>query len=312
MLTGKIRILNLDDSVARQPDLVRRFAPAVIDLRAWGPRLRLWSNDRDAALLRAVLSPESRGDATFLGSGDFHHLSSVLLEQFLEPLTVIVFDHHPDWDIFPPAMGCGSWVTRILKMPNVQKVILLGIASEDISEFSIQAGNLSALDNNRLEIYPYARASTMTLFKKVPLDNPCIRVERGICGAKIYWRELARFNASEIVQLLRERILTDKIYISIDKDCLPGDCSLTNWETGRFPLADLLFLLRTFRKNYDILGLDITGDYSPPLTRGLFKTLVSRFDHPREFSAAGHSIAAIQKINQALNLKILETLTAAV
>ncbi len=102
---------NFDGSLFRQTRLIERYRPDIIDLYGIGPSCRLWANKKTAAAIQAALQPQAQHAITFLGSGDFHHMSHLLVRQFAEPLTLIVFDFHPDWDILPPRLGCGSWVT---------------------------------------------------------------------------------------------------------------------------------------------------------------------------------------------------------
>ena len=97
---------------------------------------------------RIINSPKNR--ITFLGSGDFHHISSNLINQFNQPCSLIVFDYHPDWDILPPRKGCGSWVSEVLKNKNIKKIILIGVSSSDISTLNIQSANLASLKDNRV------------------------------------------------------------------------------------------------------------------------------------------------------------------
>ncbi|MBF0618670.1 MAG: hypothetical protein HQL19_00720 [Candidatus Omnitrophica bacterium] len=308
MLSGQVRILDFDGTVAGQEGLVRRYQPVISDLKALGPAVRLWSNRQNANKVKNILSPELKNAVTFLGSGDFHHISSLLVEQFDAPITVIVFDHHPDWDILPPKLGCGSWVSRILRRPNVKKVILLGISSDDISSYSIQTGNLKALHQSRVEIYPYAHEPTFTLFQKVPADNVSVRVENGIFRSKISWTELKGKDLTAFFMGLLGRIETQQVYLSLDKDCLQSGYALTNWEEGLFPWEGFELLLKLIREHLDIAGCDVTGDYSVPIMNGKIKTILAEMDHPRAFSAKGHDAAAIQALNQAQNLKILEVL----
>ncbi len=124
MLCGKIRILNFDNSVVKQKKLLENYHPAIVNLQGIGPFCRHWMGKNTAETIRNHLEPELKNAITFLGSGDFHHISNLLIGQFHEPLSVIVFDHHPDWDIYPPKLGCGSWITRVLERPNILKVIL--------------------------------------------------------------------------------------------------------------------------------------------------------------------------------------------
>jgi len=307
MLAERIRILNFDETVADQKVLVQRYRPDIVDLRSIGPSVRLWSDRANAAKVSAVLRPEDRNAVTFLGSGDFHHISSLLIDQFDEPVTVIVFDHHPDWDILPPRLGCGSWVSRTLQRVNVRKMVLLGISSDDISSYSIQTGNLNALARDRVEIYPYQHAPTFTLFKKVPADNISVKVRSGVFRDRIVWKELRGLDLTEFFVELLGRIETKKVYVSLDKDCLQADCSRTNWEAGFFKLPEVLLLLRLIRENLDIVGMDITGDYSPPRMDGRIKTILSKLDHPRDHSSFQQTVLETGAVNERLNLQILET-----
>jgi len=303
-----VRIINFDDSIVKQKRLLEKFRPSVIDLQKIGPQARLWLSSRTKAEVENALTPDSSNAITFLGSGDFHHISSLLIGRFSRPLTVISFDFHPDWDIFPPKLGCGSWITNILNKPDIDKVILLGASSIDISSPWIQAGNLKSLKNNRVEIYPYSHEPTLTVFKKVP-DNASIKVERGIFCSRIHWRQLKDMNLSDLFFELMKRIRVKDTYVSIDKDCLKENHSLTNWESGFFELGQLLFLLKLIKDNLNIVGMDIAGDYSFPAGKNRFKAAMARLDHPDEYSASRKPDDLVSSVNEQTNLKILQLLT---
>lgn len=305
MLSKSVRVLNFDNSLLRQKRLLELFHPEIIDFTHIGPSARFWMNNNSSRLIRAGLYPQFKGSPTFLGSGDFHNVSAVLLEQYRQPLTVISFDHHPDWDIFWTRAGCGSWVSRALENPNLKKIMLLGVASDDISAFSLQSGNLAALTGGRLEIYPYKHQPSVVFFRKVP-DNPSIEVKRRLFNSRISWRELADKKTDDLFREIKARINTEEVYISIDKDCLKQAYSLTNWEEGSFSLDELLEFLRLFKDNFDIAGLDITGDYSEVNISGRIKAICSRLDHPRDYSAKGRSPEVINSVNETTNIKILE------
>lgn len=302
-----VRILNFDDSVTRQKKLIERFNPAVIDLTHLGPECRLYSSEDTAKSISAFLKPEVRNSITFLGSGDFHHITSLLIDNFSEDISVISFDRHPDWDTLPPEICCGSWVTRVLKKDNVRKVILLGMSSGDISPSLIQTGNFDALKDNRLEIYPYKHKSTKLFLKNIP-DNISIRTKKGLFYNELYWQELKDKNIAEFFINIIHRLPAKKVYITIDKDCLKHEYSLTNWEEGCLDLDELLLMLKLIKDNAEIVGLDITGDYSEVRTYGSLRTAITTFDHPKNFSAKGKDRELIDSVNQATNMRILELL----
>lgn len=307
MLNSSIRILNFDDSIIKQPGLLSQYKAEIIDLKSAGRQARLWIDKKTKRFIEEHIRHSAKDSATFLGSGDFHHISSLLVDQFKDPLSVIVFDHHPDWDILPPKFGCGSWVSRILEKNNVSKVVLLGVSSDDISGFWIQAGNLASLKNNRLEIFPYAHQPVRVYLRNIPQNNS-VRLEKKYLSTVIHWQELKNKNLEEFSLQLINRLPTKKVYISIDKDCLKPDYALTNWEKGHLGIEELLMFLGMAREKLDIVGVDITGDYSLPLVAGKMKAFFSRLDHPKDYAAKDKPEGLINSINQKTNIRILEAL----
>ena len=307
MLSDKIRILDFDGSVTGQKQLCERFKPSISQLRDIGPASRIWLNGRTAQKIRGALKSKEKNFITFIGSGDFHHVSSLLIEQFSQPICVIVFDHHPDWDIMPPKLGCGSWVTHTLKKTNISKLVLLGVSSEDISSKWIYTANLASLRNDKVEVYPYSHEPTNVLLKAVP-QNSSIRLQRGIFMKKIIWNELKGQDLPEFFRKVLSALPVKQVYVSIDKDCLKKEYSLTNWEEGRLGLEELLLLLKLIRENTEIAGLDIIGDYSLPQAAGRIKSFCARLDHPADYSAKGHTPLEITAVNEKTNIRILELL----
>ena len=306
MLSHFVRVLNFDDSLLHQQQLLKKYQPTVVDLKDIGPFCRLYLNDKNSDDIRSRLDSNFKNAVTFLGSGDFHHISGLLVEQFTQPITVIIFDFHPDWDILPPKLGYGSWITYILNRPNVRKIILLGVSSKDISTFSLQTGNLKALDNDRVEIYPYTHRPTTTMFKKLPDESLSVRMEQNIFYTKIYWRQLKDVSLTDFFKDLLTRIETKQVYVSVDKDCLKSQYALTNWEEGFLDLKDVLLLLDLIKKDLDIVGLDIIGDYSPTKVAGIIKSFLYHSDHPRQFPAKDKTFNEISAVNEETNLKILD------
>ncbi|MFZ2357521.1 MAG: hypothetical protein WAW67_06860 [Candidatus Omnitrophota bacterium] len=305
MFNKPVRILNFDDSILKQKNLLSRYKTEVIDLKGLAPQARYFLNAKIRSLIERRIKSSAKDSITFLGSGDFHHISEILISQFNEPISCISFDFHPDWEIVPPRFGCGSWVSEVLRRKNILKFILVGASSNDLDSFNIQNGNLDSLKDDRVEIYPYAHQASLTFFKKVP-RNVSIGVLDGVLFERIYWHELKDRNLNEFFPGILRRIPQKKVYISIDKDCLKNDFSLTNWEEGMFSLDELLLMLKLIKDNMDIVGVDITGDYSPIVVEGLFKKAASYFDHPKKLKAKILPEATVTAINEDTNLKILQ------
>jgi len=264
-------------------------------------------NETTFSQIRASLDPQSRSLVTFLGSGDFHHIAGLLIGQFDEDISVISFDRHPDWDMMPPKISCGAWVTNVLSRSNIRKLILLGVSSGNISPNVIQTGSYDLFKNDRVELYPYQHKPTKIFLRNIP-KNISINVKKGLFYNEIHWQELKDKNIAEFFLHILRRLPTKKVYVTIDKDCLRRAYSLTNWEEGHFELEDLLIMLKFIKENCDIVGIDITGDYSMVKTEGLARTVINDIGHPRHFSASGRDQAEIDSVNEATNIRILELL----
>ena len=305
MLNKSIRILNFDDSVIKQQNLISRYKTEIIDLKDLGPRARIWLDKKIEREIEKRIDGSSKNSITFLGSGDFHQVSHILINQFEEPICVILFDFHPNWDILPPRLGCGSWVTESLKNKNILKFILIGASSKDLSSPWIQTGNMNSLKGNRVEIYPYSHRPSFAFFKRVP-ENCSIKIKKGLFLNKIYWNEWKGKDLTSLFLSILKRLTTPRVYLSIDKDCLRNEYALTNWEEGMFSLEELLWMLKLVKDNADIIGMDIVGDYSEILVNGKLKKFISHLDHPGDLKTKYLFDAFVNEINERTNLSILE------
>jgi hypothetical protein len=241
---------------------------------------------------------------TLYGSGDFHHISAILIEQFKDPLSVIVFDYHPDWDALSPRLNCGSWANFLLKKENIRKIVLLGPSSNDLSSKGLFSASFQGLKNKKIEIYPYLRKPSRVFLRDLK-GIDCFGVKHGFFSSVIKWNNLAEKDINTFLPVLLDKIPTTDVYISIDKDCLTQDYALTNWEEGLLKLEWLLGALNIIKNRKNIIGLDITGDYSPIVINNKLKMFISCLDHPKE-AAKLRNTEKISLLNETANLKVLE------
>lgn len=304
MRLARVRILNFDDSVVSQGELINRYKPAVIDLTGIGPACRLWVGGKAAAEIKKSLDPQWKEAVTFLGSGDFHHISSLLIEQFEEDFCVFIFDLHPDLDYLSPRRSCGAWVNLVAGRKAVKKTVILGASSEDLSFPGNLTCNFKWFKDSRVELYPFYRPPAWTLFKNLP-ENDFIHPDRRGIVQRVRWDNLRDKDIRQFILGLLKRLPRKRVYISVDKDCLLPEYALTNWEPGVLRLDWLLEALSSLRDEAEVIGMDITGEYSPVKTDSFLKKLCAHWDHPRQW-AEEKSSAEIAKINAYANLKILE------
>lgn len=305
MLDKRIRVLNFDNSIISQPELLERYPAEIIDFTALACSARLYNSKALRRRISDSLVAGEKNYPTFLGSGDFHHISEILTSQIREPACLIVFDFHPDWDTLPPRFACGCWVTQALKNKNISKCILIGAASSDLSFPALQTANLDELADNRLEIYPWRHKPSRIYLRRLP-ENRSIAARRGLFSNEATWHQLEKENLTDFTLKLIKGLPTRRVYISIDKDCLDKEYALTNWEEGLLSLKQLLTMIRLMAKELDIIGLDVTGDYSTIEIPDKIKAFISRADHPKEFTANNCSADLIRRVNEQTNLLILQ------
>lgn len=267
----RLRLLDLDGSLPDQPALAQRIGEAqVIGLRDLGDELRLWASPAALARFRQRLEqagppPGSGPEVTFIGSGDYHHLAATLIGRAATPLSVIHFDNHPDWVRLPPAWHCGSWVNRVLEMPDVARVVTVGPCSDDLVWPQLKGGNLAALKIGRLQIWPWRHAPS-----------------RMLGGPPLVWHNLGDdANWTERFSVILEDLPTLAVWVSIDKDVLAPENAATNWDQGQMPLSALIQALRQVGHHRHIVGIDVCGEYSPARFSSPFKRLSAWLDHPR-------------------------------
>ncbi|KAA1179483.1 arginase [Rhizobium tropici] len=311
----QLLLLHLDDALELQPDFVRacKFAGAYQYFgKNAGQQVRLWG--RQSALddlSREIVKngPAMRKDPQlcFMGSGDFHHITALLLEGALErhpgPATLIHFDNHPDWVKFDGGMHCGSWVNRALANRNIQKVITIGVCSSDLRSPERKGANLHWLGEGKLELYPYEHPPSRVLADYG--NGASYQQEKGA----LHWKSIAEIGEENFIDRMLSRIRTEAVYVTIDKDVLAADDAVTNWDQGRMRLPYLLSLISEIGSRHRIIGADVIGDYSTPSYAGSLRTQFMKraeifIDQPRMRQGA----ETMRNINSAANHALLEVL----
>jgi arginase family enzyme len=231
-----------------------------IDAMKWGPQLRFSAPPR---LIEKFYSEFQSRLAPFLlfGSGDFHHLTALWVRRISQPVVVISFDNHPDWDVRPPQWCCGGWVNRALELRHVERVSVWGCGNFECWWPHQIWGNRRAEREGKLEVHPWAD------------DRPEKDRQRRGAILRENWRE----HFERFVNNLRGA----RIYVTIDLDCLNRDQAVSNWESGRFGVVDLLWALERLRAAAQIVAGDICGAFSPPAYARWKQRFASEMDHPK-------------------------------
>lgn len=255
-----------------------------VDCRRWGGHLRYSATVTGIEEFYKFIRPKM-AKFTLFGSGDYHHLTALWLRHLEEPVTLVSFDNHPDWDIRPPRWCCGTWINRALELPMVRKAVIWGCGNFELN----WPGNLfvsrRALREDRLEIWPWT--------------------ERLKSSGRRRWPGMTHGDWKEKFRAFVQRMRDQRIYVTVDLDCLHRDESTTNWEDGLFTAADIQWALGELRAQTDVVGGDLCGAYSKPTFERLKQRIESNLDHPRlapvsEAVAAGKNARAREMIWSAL------------
>jgi arginase family enzyme len=303
----RLQILDLDGSLAVQSSLADAAlwsSIRTIDLRDIGPRVRLWARAATIEEVRRKFDDSAidiESTITLLGSGDFHHIASLLHERVREPFTLVHFDNHPDWVRFAPRWHCGSWMNRTLALPELARAITIGPCSDDLSNPGLKGGNLAALDSGRLVLYPWRHAPSR-VWRRIA-NGPGHRYERGF----VHWRNLCERQLDEAIPETIAQIPTAAVWISIDKDVLPENEVVTNWDQGQMPLDAVLRFVRAIGAERRVIGADICGEYAPVAHINPLKRWEARIDQPRRDDVAATRLAANERVNHALLAAIAGT-----
>jgi hypothetical protein len=270
----KLHVLHLDDALMRQCGFLQHCLASSahhLDARDEGGRVRLWGRQQDLGILQARLRAQFANDdraprLCFMGSGDFHHVSALLVdaaaERLEKPFTVVHFDNHPDWVHYKGGLHCGSWVHRALQNSKVAKILTIGVCSNDLEHPDRKGANLKPMAEGRLEVFPYIHAPSRV--RRFYGSGAGFHQD----GNMLRWVTIDADGEDAFLERMLSRIGTADVYITVDKDVLAREDAETNWDQGRLRLPWLLDAIRAIAQRHKIVGADVTGDYSRPAYAG--------------------------------------------
>jgi hypothetical protein len=295
----QVRILDLDGSLVRQTQLLRRSAAVVLRLQEWGRGIRLACSHGEFSSFQKRLTQlagsahDTRPFLSFNGSGDFHHVSLALLRRLTGPFNLLVIDNHPDWMRGIPFLHCGTWLYHAAQLPAVQRIFHLG-------------GEVD-FDNRYRWLAPWSMVRAGKIIVAPPRNR-----HRGRCWEGIEHRPIRRHPdeparpdmIEEWLAPYRDELSVCPLYISLDKDVLTASEAVVNWDSGHMTAAEVLAILEVFwnAAGGDLAGMDIVGDWSPVHLRGLMRRFLHWTEHP-ELAVSANEAA---QRNEALNLRLLE------
>jgi arginase family enzyme len=297
------RVLDLDGSIARQTQLLRRTGALILRLQEWGRNLRLACLHTTLTRFEQQLAEfigsryDTRPFLTFIGSGDFHHVSLALLRRLTGPFNLLVIDNHPDWMRGIPFLHCGTWLYLAAQLPNVQRIFHLGGAVDFDNAYRWLAP-WPMIRSGKIVVAPAKQHFHGRLWDHIA-HQPLRRRPDVPAGPSILSEWLAPYRAE---------LTAWPLYISLDKDVLTADEAVVNWDSGHLTEAEVMAVLSAFINAADgsLAGMDVVGDWSPVRLRGWMRRLLHWTEHP-PLTIDPNEAA---RRNQALNLRLLECVSS--
>jgi arginase family enzyme len=94
----------------------------------------LYCHPESLAEIQQRLNEHKNKGITLIGSGNYHYVSYLLLQEIDEPFTLVLFDHHTDLGNEEESLiSCGCWVSYALEhIPFLERVVMIGPSSAQI------------------------------------------------------------------------------------------------------------------------------------------------------------------------------------
>ena len=273
-------------------NIIPEINPEVrLPMQSWQEKIRFGCTANNFEQLHSYLCktlPYEYG-CVFMGSGDYHHVSCILLEllnqrKALPYIDLLVCDNHPDNMRYPFGIHCGSWVYHASKLDFVRNIYVVGISSPDITLPHAWENYLSPFLRKKLSYWSInSKASWLAL------------LGRGGCNQHFA-------SPNELVRHLSQKLeQAENIYLSIDKDVFSPNVVKTNWDQGFFQMEHMQAIIDCC--NGKLVGADVTGEVSEYHYKHWFKRFLSRLDGQVEL--APEQIKDWQEKQREVNVKLL-------
>ncbi len=174
--------------------------------------------------LKRIISPYPVQGIHFIDSGNYHYITKFWTDKINEPFVLVVFDHHPDMQ---PSL--------------FEDILSCGSWVKDV------------LDSNTNCRKVIIVGASEKLIHAVP---------HGYEG-KVHFYSDHDLNRKESWKRFSHELISNPVYISIDKDVLSPEYAITNWDQGSINLKELEELLHIIIQQHPVLGIDVCGEFKP-------------------------------------------------
>jgi arginase family enzyme len=173
LLHHDVTLLNFDNAYPWQHKL-SDAADEWIDL-ADIAEANLFCAERALTEIGRRLSARTGRGITFIGNGNYHYVTYLLLSEINRPFSLVLFDNHTDAKLSDGMSGllsCGSWVAEAAaRLPHLQHVLIVGVSAER---------NLCLPDaQGKIVLRPNA-GEPQELLSAIPTENVYISIDKDV------------------------------------------------------------------------------------------------------------------------------------
>ncbi|WP_416829348.1 arginase family protein [Ectobacillus polymachus] len=204
LLQNGVTILQYDDTYQAQQTLLS-CPHEEIDLRNL-PRVNLYCEQNSLKKIKRSLSKRRKKGITFIGNGNYHYTTFLLLQEIQKPFTLILFDHHTDMGSTDTIMSCGSWVSFALQnIPMLKHVVIIGPTVT------------LAMHSSKVTLLPFQKNqpySPKKIVSVIPTDTVYISIDKDILDpavAVINWDQ-GDMNVRTLIQYLQSIFTYENVY----------------------------------------------------------------------------------------------------
>lgn len=176
LLHNGITIIHFDETYFSQQKLLSYPHDDINFLKM--KHVNLYCEEDSLIILKKRLQKRERKGITFLGSGNYHYVSYLLLKERQKPFTLVLFDNHPDLGIGEKQdqklLSCGSWVSYALdNIPLLKQVMIIGPTA--VSDKRIR--------QPRTYLFPFDGShhySIKSILSAIPTPNIYISIDKDV------------------------------------------------------------------------------------------------------------------------------------
>jgi len=174
LLNKGITIMNFDETYFTQKKL-QHYPHENINIQQL-KHVSLYCEEDSLKRLNTFLQKRQRRGITFIGSGNYHYVTYLLLKEMKKPFTLVLFDNHPDLSQHKEdrLLSCGSWVSYALSnIPLLKKVVIIGPTVHQAS----------CILNPRITVFSFKEKqaySTTSILSAIPTENVYISIDKDV------------------------------------------------------------------------------------------------------------------------------------